>query len=112
MGYSQEIYDAAKQSIGYCNTEEAVRDSIRDAFSNAYHIIECVGQEFSVAAQEMTRPSVLYRPRIYMDGNAWCALYGENLQDGVAGFGNSPIEAMTEFDKAWTQVRTPLERDK
>jgi hypothetical protein len=25
------------------------------------------------------------RPRIFIDGNQWCVLYGENLQDGVAG---------------------------
>jgi hypothetical protein len=46
-------------------------------------------------------PSVLYRPRISLDGNQWCALYGDNLQDGVAGFGDSPQAAMYEFDKAW-----------
>ena len=31
----------------------------------------------------------------------WCALYGDNLQDGVAGFGRSPEEAMADFDKNW-----------
>lgn len=43
-------------------------------------------------------PSVLYRPKISIDGNQWCALYGENLQDGVAGFGDTPILAMLDFD--------------
>ena len=46
-------------------------------------------------------PHVLMRPRVYPDGNAWCALYGENLQDGVAGFGATPAEACAEFDKNW-----------
>ena len=45
------------------------------------------------------RPSVLFKPKIYKDGNQWCTLYGENLQDGVAGFGDSPNEAMLDFDK-------------
>jgi hypothetical protein len=31
---------------------------------------------------------------ISLDGDKWCALIGENLQDGLAGFGNSPIEAI------------------
>lgn len=48
-------------------------------------------------------PSVLYRPRLFIDGNQWCALYGENLQDGVAGFGDSPAEAMLEFDRNWNK---------
>jgi hypothetical protein len=28
-------------------------------------------------------------------------LYGDNLQDGVGGFGDSPAEAMADFDKNW-----------
>ena len=31
----------------------------------------------------------------------WCALFGENLQDGVAGFGETPAKAMWAFDVAW-----------
>jgi hypothetical protein len=52
-------------------------------------------------------PSVLYRPRLMADGDKWCALYGENLMDGVAGFGNTPAEAMSAFDAAWTSERPP-----
>lgn len=29
----------------------------------------------------------------YKDGDQWCALYGANLQDGIAGFGNTPFQA-------------------
>lgn len=52
-------------------------------------------------AVEMCRPSYLYRPKLSIDGNKWCALYGEDLQHGVAGFGDSPAEAYADFDKAW-----------
>lgn len=45
--------------------------------------------------------STLYRPRLSIDGNQWCALHGENLQDGVARFGDSPELAYWDFDKAW-----------
>jgi hypothetical protein len=51
--------------------------------------------------QEWRRPSVLFRPRLSIDGNQWMALYGENLQDGVAGFGDSPELAMFDFDFQW-----------
>ncbi len=64
--------------------------------------------EAALAAQtaemERLRPSMQLRPRLFIDGNQWCALYGENLQDGVAGFGNSPHEAMLDFDKEWHQA--------
>lgn len=40
------------------------------------------------------------RPRISKDGDQWCVLYGENLQEGVAGFGNTPMEAIQDFNSA------------
>jgi len=53
------------------------------------------------AAAAHERPSAIYRPALSIDGNKWCALYGANLQDGVAGFGDSPAAAMHDFDVAW-----------
>lgn len=43
----------------------------------------------------------LLRPSISIDGNQWCVLYGENLQDGVAGFGDTAFEAVLAFNKEW-----------
>lgn len=31
------------------------------------------------------------------DGNQWCVLFGEDLQVGVAGFGDSPHEAILKW---------------
>lgn len=31
---------------------------------------------------------------ISLDGDKWCALVGENLQEGVAGFADTPIDAI------------------
>jgi len=53
------------------------------------------------AAGRYEAPSVLFRPRLSIDGDQWCALYGDNLQDGVAGFGKSPADAMWDFDCNW-----------
>ena len=58
---------------------------------------------YDAICYESIRPSTVYKPRLFMDGNQWCALYGENLQDGVAGFGLSPEKAMAAFDTAWRQ---------
>jgi len=52
-------------------------------------------------AEELKRPFFLLKPRVYPDGNQWCALLGENLQDGVAGFGYSPDAATRDFDRQW-----------
>lgn len=54
-------------------------------------------------------PSAIYRPKISIDGDQWCALYGDNLQDGVAGFGDSPADAMCDFDRNWN-VKLSVQR--
>ncbi len=58
---------------------------------------ECVA-EIATSANWSARPSVLYRPTLSLDGNQWCALYGRNLQEGIAGFGDTPADAMRHFD--------------
>ena len=50
---------------------------------------------------ELLRPFCLMRTSISLDGGQWCVLYGENLQNGVAGFGESPDKASRAFDLAW-----------
>lgn len=32
--------------------------------------------------------------RVFQDGDEWCALIGEDLQSGVAGFDKTPVEAL------------------
>lgn len=60
-----------------------------------------VNNELYAWACELRRPFMMLKPKIFIEGNKWCALYGENLQDGVAGFGDSPELASWDFDKAW-----------
>jgi hypothetical protein len=50
---------------------------------------------------------VRMKPRVFPDGTAWCCLYGDNLQEGVAGFGDTPAQACSAFDLAWDAERTP-----
>tara|TARA_Y100000361_G_scaffold124778_1_gene118033 strand:- start:191 stop:448 length:258 start_codon:yes stop_codon:yes gene_type:complete len=40
-------------------------------------------------------------PSFTKDGNKFCYLYGENLQDGIAGFGETAAEAMSQFYNAF-----------
>lgn len=100
MDSYQAVYDAVRSRISGCNIGHVVADAVRQAFDISY-VMPLVQQEIAGVGYEMQRPAVLFRPAIYIDGNKWCALYGANLQDGVAGFGDSPAEAMTDFDKNW-----------
>jgi hypothetical protein len=54
--------------------------------------------ELNRACELAAAPSTHLRPRLFPDGNRWCALYGENLQDGLCGFGKTPEGAMADFD--------------
>lgn len=56
-------------------------------------------------ASELVRASLTRAPRLFMDGDQWCALYGDNLQDGVAGFGPTPRAACDDFDFWWDHGR-------
>ena len=53
----------------------------------------------AIAAVELSFVANL-KPRIFIDGDHWCCLWGEDLQDGVAGFGKSPILAIYDFNRA------------
>lgn len=54
----------------------------------------------AIEAEEYNLAAVL-KPRVFMDGSAWCVLWGENLQDGVSGFGDTPYLAVLDFNKAF-----------
>ena len=62
------------------------------------HMIRCRMEEAICAYQA---PHVMMRPKIYPDGNKWCALYGDNIQEGVCGFGDTPANAAYDFDSNW-----------
>ena len=54
---------------------------------------------------QLSRPSAIRKPKVYKDGNAWCALEGEDIQIGVCGFGDTPDAACAAFDLAWLNER-------
>ncbi len=102
----QAIYDAVRSRISGGNISEAIRSVAFESFDIS-HMKAMLLQDFSIAAYEMQRPSVLFRPSVVPDGTKWCALYGADLMEGVAGFGDTPAEAMADFDKNWIKQLTP-----
>ena len=79
----------------------------RMAANSIAHEAFCAGQAWQQAAATQERPCVLWKPSLFRDGNQWCALLGENIQDGVVGFGDSPDAAMWAFDEAWREKLPP-----
>jgi hypothetical protein len=46
----------------------------------------------------------LSKIKLYPDGDMWCALIGENLQVGIAGFGRTPTKALFELNYQISEV--------
>lgn len=65
------------------------------------HTASMVQMSCQEAAYEYSRPSVVFKPRLFKDGDQWCALLGSDMQQGVVGFGDTPAEAMRDFDINW-----------
>lgn len=95
----QAVYDAVRSRFGGCDIGEAVQQAIRT--ENLGHYFAMAMEDIKLAAAIQSEPAAVYRPKLSIDGNQWCALYGDNLQDGVSGFGDSPAAAMAAFNSAW-----------
>lgn len=79
-------------------------NDVESAYASAIFVEQVSQTAFDINIA-YTRPSVVFRPTLSIDGNQYCALLGADLQVGVAGFGDTPEAAMADFDKSW---RTPL----
>jgi hypothetical protein len=44
--------------------------------------------------------------RVFKEGSQWCALLGDNLQEGKAGFGNTKATALMELSVGMTTTVT------
>ena len=93
----QAIFDAVRSKISGFNGSELI-ERVTHQFDIS-HAVEMIRNEFLSAAYAQQRPSVLFSPKISLDGNEYCVLLGDNLQVGVAGYGKSPSKAFDDFDK-------------
>jgi hypothetical protein len=61
-----------------------------------------------IEQQEVNLFSIL-RPKVFIDGNKYCVLYGEDLQTGIAGFGDTIMGAIYDFNKSFNK---PVKKQK
>lgn len=59
-------------------------------------------ENVNIIRGKLTAPHVLLKPKFGRDGNQYYFLYGDNLQEGVAGFGDTPEKAAEDFDNNWS----------
>lgn len=105
MSDYQAIYDAVRSRFSPVSAAD-ITQVVRECFDISWQK-QHLQQEIYAVSAELRRPSAVYRPTLMADGDKWCALLGDDLQSGVAGFGDTPAEAMTAFDKAFLGDRTP-----
>lgn len=65
------------------------------------HSAAMIQESIRCLAEELMSPAVVFKPRLFRDGDQYCALLGDDLQSGVCGFGSSPADAMWDFNKSW-----------
>ena len=101
----QAIYDAVRSRISGGNITEAVDNALRNSldFSHSRMMLQ---EQIGCVGYEMARPSAIFRPTLFEDGDHWCALYGADLASGLGAFGKTPEAAMVAFDKAWHSQKT------
>ena len=69
------------------------------------HAMEMIQASWQQTASCYEAAHVIYKPRLFQDGDMWCALLGDDIQVGIAAFGKSPQDALHEWDK---EFRKPI----
>lgn len=63
--------------------------------------------------QEEYNLFAMLKPKVSLDGNQFCVLYGDNIQEGIAGFGDTIYKAILDFNKQFhltAPQRTGIEK--
>lgn len=58
---------------------EAIKQGIENQLS---YLMPHLQQEIYAVSHEIERPSVLYRPTLFIEGSQWMALYGDSIASG------------------------------
>ena len=80
-----------------------------DRFSNDKDHVHQSKMKVLVQREEMNLFSML-KPTINQDGDAWICLYDDDLATGVVGCGDTPYEAIIDWNKAWHKKATVVKR--
>jgi hypothetical protein len=102
----QATYDAVLKKLFNCDIGSAVSDAIHNsAIDHTATIAGAAIQELAMeVANSLQRPSVLFKPELYIVDNKWCAQYGAIMN----GYGDTPAEAMADFDTNWNALTVQI----
>ena len=92
----QAVYDAIRSRFHGVDADSVIRDVIRNLGID--HHVSMATDRITQSFMEYERPSVVFRPKVYKDGDQWCVLLGDNIQEGLSAFGDTVSKAMHQFD--------------
>jgi hypothetical protein len=84
-------------SVDYEQIESSQRQ--HDQYMKHYEEMVTLGEE------RILKFIAALNPKFSKDGNLYCYLYGDNLQEGIAGFGDTPYMAAVDFVNEFTGVK-------
>ena len=65
------------------------------------------------AAAHPGSPSAVRRPKVFHKSETWIALLGDNVEDGIIGYGDTIEAALRSFDARYlSQLRPPDDADR
>lgn len=91
---SEYLKDAAEETLSKARTE-AIASRARSDHELKLHNLW---------------PIEMFKPKLSADGDQWCFLLGDNLQEGIAGFGDTVEEAAHAFSRAVMRDRAGVQK--
>jgi len=87
--------------------KDDLRSLMDDCYNDDYRCVDY--KDFQIAIYEFVEGKIenlevankSVNIKLTKDGDEYCFLLGENLQEGIAGFGKSILEALTKFKNVW-----------
>ena len=81
------------------NTENLNKENQERLLSTLQHnaFLEHNMQQENLLNQQIYMFAQIFKVTPIKDGNQWCALIGKDLQEGIAGFGDSPFFAISDL---------------
>lgn len=68
---------------------------------NHYASIEHQEKLNTIIGEQELQLVKTYNLKPFKDGDKWCVLLGENIQEGICGFGETPYKAILDFNCAF-----------
>ena len=81
------------------NQEELLQ--VESSQRQHHEVIQHQEEMSLVVEKEEYNLFAMLKPKLCKDGNQWCCLYGENIQEGIVGFGDTPYLAILDWLGAW-----------